>query len=182
MTRADIIKLIHVGLSNGAIARQTGVTPKTVRDTRQKLGLPPSTHGYPPGLTLEQTWQARTQPTDDGHLRWTGSHNSSGVPGFQYHGRWHSARAVAFRLRTGRDPVGYCKAGCGQPWCVAPEHVDDEQNRQHIRAAMRALLGMPTPPQTCPAGHDQAVHGRIDANHKHYCGAGNRAQIGRAHV
>lgn len=171
--RDDIARLLHEGHSNTAIARQLHVDRTTVRRTRTAIGLPPSNHGYPQGLSLEDTWQTRTQPVDGGHLQWTGAHNACGVPGLTYHGTWHSARAIAFTLRTGRDPVGYVKAECDHPDCVAPGCVDDEQGRQRTRAAMRAVLGMPPRPTTCPAGHDQTVHGRLDSRSVHYCAACN---------
>lgn len=174
--RPDIEALIREGHSNAAIARQLHVATKTVRATRTALDLPPSQHGHPHGLTLEQTWQARTQPVDGGHLEWDGQHNSHGVPILNWHGKRHSAYRIAYRIRTGREPVGKVKPSCEHPGCVAPEHVDDDATRQRDRAAMRAVLGMPPRPTRCPHGHDQAVHGRLKGNNVHYCTACDTGQ------
>lgn len=173
--RPDIAALIHEGLSNTTIARRLHVATKTVRATRECLGLPPSRHGYSQGLTLEETWRARARAVDGGHLEWTGQRNSHGVPVLKHGGRRLSAYRIAFRIRAGRDPEGVVWPACGMPGCVAPDHLDDNAIRQRDRQAMRAVLGMGPRPERCPEGHDQAAHGRLKGDSRHYCAACDRA-------
>lgn len=178
----DLAQLINQGLSNQAIARQLHIATKTVRAARQHLGIAPSQHGHPQGLTLEQTWRQRTRPVDGGHMAWTGQHNSHGVPVLKHRGQRLSAYRIAFSIRTGRDPQGVVRPACGMQGCVAPHCMDDNATRQHNRQAMRDILRMPPRPNQCRRGHDQAVHGRLRGSNVHYCAACERqaAREGRA--
>ncbi|MER5951193.1 hypothetical protein ABT127_34665 [Streptomyces sp. NPDC001904] len=116
--------------------------------------------------TLEEKWASCTRPGEDGHLLWTGERNGkSGSPVMRHRDTGYSPAAVAFRQRTGRDPHGYVFAACGQRHCVAPDHVQDQDERAAARTALR---GAPVP-GTCRYGHAQAAHGRFEPDGTAYC-------------
>lgn len=54
---------------------------------------------------------------------WTGKHTPSGLPTIYSDGTSISARRVAVREFTDRDPNGNIKPSCGNPSCVRPEHM-----------------------------------------------------------
>jgi hypothetical protein len=167
--RADVAELLRAGLTNIEVARRLGCDRHAVGDARRALGIPPVPRQP---LSLEEKWRACTEPVEGGHLRWTGPRQKrSGSPVMRYREKPVSPAAVAFRIRTGRDPVGYCFAECGYPHCVAPEHVDDAATRDRDRGTLRLLIGRPERPTTCAHGHDQAVHGRFERDGRAYCGA-----------
>ncbi|MFE2712304.1 hypothetical protein ACFXKI_10005 [Streptomyces mirabilis] len=91
--------------------------------------------------TPEELFWSRTRPTKDGHLIWTGYHNSNSVPAFRHGGRGYSARIVAFRIKHGRDPEGYVKAACDVDGCVHPNCVDDRKMRERTESAFAAIFG-----------------------------------------
>lgn len=115
--------------------------------------------------TIEAKWAARTIPTPDGHLRWTGAY------ALRWDGLQHSPGVIAFHIRTGRDPIGRVQADCGTRHCVQPTHVDDAAGRARTRAQIRAIHGIPPPAPACRRGHDQARHGRLDSDGIAYCDA-----------
>ncbi|NED83513.1 hypothetical protein G3I76_25900, partial [Streptomyces sp. SID11233] len=80
-----------------------------------------------------------------------------------------SPLAIAFRMRTGREPVGQVRAECDVPYCVAPDCVEDEPGRLRIREQLRYLKGTAERPPFCVHGHDQAVHGRYERDGTAYC-------------
>ncbi|MFD7205908.1 hypothetical protein [Streptomyces sp. NPDC059893] len=106
-------------------------------------------------------WILLTQPAEDGHLLWT-DERKNGSPVMRYREVPHSPTAVAFRIRTGRDPRGQVFAACGLQHCVAPDHVQDQTERRAARSASRPHL---------PGryGHDQAEHGRYTPGGSPYC-------------
>jgi hypothetical protein len=125
--RADIIALLSEGHSDRYIARTLGTYPKRVSTIRTELDLP---HYQPtPGATLEQKWAARAEPATGGHMRWAGALRG-GMPNLMWKQRNYSARRVAFVIGHGREPVGRVRPGCGQAWCIAPEHATDEPMRR----------------------------------------------------
>ncbi|MFJ2017218.1 hypothetical protein [Streptomyces nodosus] len=89
---------------------------------------------------------------------------------FTHQGTYYRARAVAFELRTGRAPVGYVKAECDYPECVAPQCVEDEPGRNRARAQLAAVVGTATDLVECTRGHDTATHRRYDRDGRPYCG------------
>ncbi|GGJ81840.1 hypothetical protein GCM10011583_11620 [Streptomyces camponoticapitis] len=172
VTDAQIISLLHRGMSNTGIAQQIHCCKARVARIRRRLGIP-NVPAQP--LTLEQKWAARTRSVDGGHLEWTGGRQStSGTPVMRYGDKLHTAAAIAFRIRTGREPQGYAYAECGFNHCVAPAHVDDEPARAKTRAALRYLTGLGERPAKCGQGHDQAVEGRYTPNGRSYCEACKR--------
>lgn len=173
-TREDIVRALRTGQSDTAISRQLRCDRVRVRAIRRSLGLP-CVPLQP--LTLEQKWATFTKPAEGGHVEWTGERQSaSGTPVLRYREKPYSSAAVAFRVRTGRDPVGYVFAECGVRHCVAPAHVEDEPGRARAREQLRLITGRGERPETCVHGHDQAEHGLYESDGRAYCGACKRAQ------
>lgn len=163
---AEIRELLHQG-SSEAIARQLKVDRGAVRRIRGLVGVPSPD---PQPLSLEEKWQERTREVEVGHLEWTGERvGPSRTPVMRYRGKSYTAAAIAFRQRTGRDPVGQVKAECDMRQCVAPAHVEDEPGRTRLREQLRLLLGKGERPKSCRRGHDQAEHGRLLPGGVAYC-------------
>ena len=140
MIRADVAELLRAGHPNHTIARQLHIDHRTVAATRRVLGLPKA-RNQRVAATPEELFWSRTRPTDDGHLLWTGYRNSHGVPALGHGGRGLSAYRIAFRIKHGREPVGYAKNGCGVEGCVHPNCIDDRPMRQRTDAAFAAIFG-----------------------------------------
>ncbi|MFF4752676.1 hypothetical protein ACWD5R_11330 [Streptomyces sp. NPDC002514] len=181
-TRADITAMLRDGHSNSRISRDLRCDKHRVARIRAELDLP----AYVPveqTRTLEEKWAAFTQPADGGHLEWTGERAAtSATPVLRYKEESHSPAAVAFRIRTGRDAVGYAIADCGRQHCVAPDHVEDEAGRKRNREQLRYLTGGQERKPFCVHGHDQAEHGRYKPDGTAYCEAckADRKQAARA--
>ncbi|ELP67626.1 hypothetical protein STRTUCAR8_08623 [Streptomyces turgidiscabies Car8] len=156
--------------SSSAIARMLGVDRAAVRRIRGEAGIP-----YVPAeqaRTLEEKWASHTRPADGGHVEWTGERQStSGSPTMRYKEASYSPAAVAFRIKHGRDAVGYTIADCGLKHCVAPDHVVDEAGRIRIREQLRYVMGGQVRKPFCRHGHDQAEHGRYETDGTAYCEA-----------
>lgn len=170
-TNADITAMLRDGHSNSRIARELHVDKQRVRRIRAELDLP----AFVPveqTRTIEEKWALFARAADGGHVEWTGERQStSGTPTMRYKEEFHSPAAVAFRIKHGRDAVGYAMADCGRKHCVAPDHVNDEAGRQQARREVRAERGLGDIPATCCRGHDQAEHGRLDTDGSAYCEA-----------
>lgn len=168
-TRQEIVALIQQGKSNSAIARELHCDKARAARIRTELGLPNAARQP---LTLEEKWAARTRPLDGGHLEWLGEHvGRSGTPVMRYREASYTATGIAFRIRTGRDPVGYAIAECDRHHCVAPAHVEDDPGRQQAREQLRYLTGGQQRHERCAHGHDQTKHGRYSPTGTAYCGA-----------
>lgn len=172
----QIRELLREGLSNSAIVRELHVDKAAVRRIREDMGVP----GFAQQpLSLEEKWATFTEPIEGGHLGWTGSRGTrSGTPLLRYREKTYTAGAIAFRQRTGHDPVGQVRAECDVQQCIAPAHVEDEPGRKHLREQLRYLLGKGERPSHCRRGHDQAEHGRYLRDGVAYCEA--CSQINRA--
>jgi hypothetical protein len=133
MNRAAIEELLHAGYGNKAIAQQVHVCRNRVAAIRAELGLPRSRRRYV-AASPEALFQQRTQPADGGHLAWTGYRNSKGVPAVRTVDGMRTAYRIAFRIRWGREPVGYVKPGCEYDGCVHPDHVEDQPMREQYAA------------------------------------------------
>ncbi|MFE0329037.1 hypothetical protein ACFW08_20090 [Streptomyces sp. NPDC058960] len=131
--RADVAELLRAGHSDRAIARQLHVDAKTVAAARAALGIPKAKSGYKAAATAEDLFWRRTQPTDDGHLMWTGTRNRHSGPSIRYSGRNLSAYRIAFRIANGREPEGYALPSCGRDGCVKPDHLADRASRAQAR-------------------------------------------------
>lgn len=135
--RADIIRLLAEGHSDREIHRRLGAYPRRVGRIRAELGIP--MWEPKPALTLEQRWEANTRTVPGGHMQWKGTLRG-GMPNLVYLQRNYSARRVAFEIGHGRQPEGRVLPGCGQPWCIAPEHATDEPMRR-ADAKYAAIFG-----------------------------------------
>lgn len=158
-----IVELLRDGVSNTEIGHRLRTDRHAVARIRRDLGLPNIVQHT---QTLDEKWAANTRPADGGHVEWTGERGtSSGTPVMRYREQSYSPAAIAFRMRTGRDPQGYAFAECGMKHCVAPEHVDDEAGRRAARAKLHPgpLTGR------CRYGHERAEHGRFEPDGTAYC-------------
>ncbi|MEV3857776.1 hypothetical protein AB0J38_26055 [Streptomyces sp. NPDC050095] len=168
-TRTDIIALLHDGHSNLRISRELHCDKARVARIRRELGLPdhvPTERTR----TVEEKWHTFARPTDNGHVEWLGERaTGSGTPVMRHKEQPYSPAAVAFRIRHGRDAVGYAIADCGRKHCVAPDHVEDEAGRRRNREQLRYLTGGRERPPQCVHGHDQAEHGRYAPDGTAYC-------------
>ncbi|MEU6758015.1 hypothetical protein [Streptomyces sp. NPDC046685] len=137
---SNVAELLHAGLSDRAVARELHTDAKAVSSIRATLGIPKARSGKRAAATVEELFQARTEATPDGHLRWTGT-TCQGTPSVRFQRRNLSAYRIAFRIRTGREPVGKALPACGTAGCVAPDHIDDQPMREHNRSTFNALFG-----------------------------------------
>lgn len=136
--RADIAAMLHAGHTDNAIVRELHTSKRAVANHRRHLRLPPTPRTAP---TLEQAWATYARPAGQGHMEWTGPVSHSGTPVVTHRQARHSARAVAFRIRYGRDPIGYAKAACDHPGCVAPACVTDKPMRTQLNTQFNAIFG-----------------------------------------
>ncbi|MFE4397193.1 MULTISPECIES: hypothetical protein [Streptomycetaceae] len=91
--------------------------------------------------SAEAKLAALTRPTGDGHLDWTGPHDSGGRPLLNWRGRHCAPARPAFAQHYGRPPEGRVTAACDHPGCLAGAHLDDRLTRaEHARAY--AALGL----------------------------------------
>lgn len=174
--RIDIADALRAGGTDRGIAAALGCDRSTVAKTRKSLNIGPAPKPAPANrsaLTIEEKWHTFTEPTEDGHLLWTGRTTSgSGSPVFKHRERDYSALKVAFMIRTGKEPDGYAKAACERKGCVLPEHVDDTAIRTRDREALAALTGRWHRQEThCRRGHIYSEHGRYFPDGSRYCGA-----------
>jgi hypothetical protein len=167
--RSDIIAMLRDGHSNKRIATELRVDKTRVRRIRIELGLPQFVRTEET-RSIEDKWRLYAEPLDGGHMQWTGERSTnSNLPLVSFKERHYSAAAIAFRIRTGRDPEGYALADCGLTHCVAPAHVEDAPGRRRNREQLRYLQGRGPLPERCKAGHEQSVHGRLATDGRSYC-------------
>lgn len=167
-TRDQILALLREGRSTAYIARELRVDKGRVRRIRNAENLPVYVSGSEQP-TLEERWRQHAIPTTDGHMEWTGERGNYGRPLVSYQYRHHSAAGIAFRIRTGRNPVGHVLADCGIKHCIAPDHVLDADERRRTREQLRYLQGRQPLRETCQNGHEQVVHARIGTDGIAYC-------------
>jgi WhiB family redox-sensing transcriptional regulator len=82
---------------------------------------------------LVDAYLGRTIQGDNGHVWWRGKKSTYTVAG-----RVFTPAQIAFEVGYGREPQGHVKATCGQPLCLAPEHLSDgamRWRRSHLTAA-----------------------------------------------
>jgi hypothetical protein len=169
-TRADIIAMLQDGHSNSRIMRELRCDKQRVRRIRAELDLPKFVPAEQT-RTVEDKWRLFAKPVDGGHIEWTGERaKGNGTPVMRYKEQSCSPAAVAFEMRHGRPPQGYVRAECGMQHCVAPDHVNDEAGRQHVRRALRAERGLGDVPAKCISGHDLAEHAKFEPDGTAYCG------------
>lgn len=166
-TREQIITALRAGHSIYRINKELRADRARIRAIRDEIGLGIYVR---PTRTIEDKWHDYARPIADGHMEWTGERGmTSSTPLLSYKERHHSAAAIAFRIRTGRDPQGQAIADCGMKHCVAPDHVEDEVGRQRSREQLRYLQGGRARRERCRNGHEQSVHGRFASDGRAYC-------------
>lgn len=171
-------KLISEGEHDSAVSKALGIDRRTSARIRRDMGMPPKRSAIPLDVKLRRDWR----PREDGHTGWDGRRYSSGGPSVRKHGQDTPATHVAFKLRTGRYPVGIVKTECGERECLTPAHLSDEIERRTVRMQERALLGMvPQPWDVCPAGtHRWDEDGRLEPNLKPYCKSCNTERAAKS--
>ncbi|MEU7092956.1 hypothetical protein [Kitasatospora aureofaciens] len=156
------------------IAAELGVDKSCVAKVRRELGvLFVPTRGRP----VAERWAEMLLIIRGGHLVWNGPRSRpgpGGSPVLKVRGRNVSPGRLGFEWATGRAPVGSVLPECGQPGCLAPDHLDDAAGRTEVRVKVRYLLGKPKARETCVRGHDQAVYGRYEPNGNAHCAACRR--------
>ncbi|MBZ6258159.1 hypothetical protein KVH22_21825 [Streptomyces olivaceus] len=168
--------LLRQGATNRAIAQAAGIDRTTAARYRAQLGFGPAPKRPAPNrspLTVEQKVMTLIRPVGGGHAEWTGRRTkANGTATFTHHERTYTARSIAFRAHTGREPVGYVTAECDRPdWCVAPAHLEDEPGRTRARGALAVVTGRATSLVECSRGHATAEHRRYLPDGGPYCGA-----------
>jgi len=132
--REDVADLLRAGVPQIQIARRLHVGQITVQRTREALGIPSTGAGCrPTATTFAEALHAHTEPTDDGHIRWTGHVDPQGSPRVQLKHDKRSAYRVAFVLHYGREPVGRVTPTCRMQGCVRGDHMADQAMRQQPR-------------------------------------------------
>jgi hypothetical protein len=165
--REQALALIRQGCSDHEVHRRLRMDREAIRRIRRQLAIP--TQPLQP-LSVEQKWALRARELPGGHMEWTGSLSTgSRTPILHYRGKVFTAAAIAFRIRTGRDPVGHVMPECDLPHCVAPRHLDDAAIRLRDRQALREILQMGPGPSHCGHGHDQDEYGRRSPAGVSYC-------------
>ncbi|MFE5591488.1 WhiB family transcriptional regulator [Streptomyces sp. NPDC056549] len=80
---------------------------------------------------LADTYVRSTVQGDGGHVWWRGRKSSYSVAG-----RVFTPRQLAFEVSRSRPPEGPIRTSCGEPYCVAAEHLTDGRMRwRHARLA-----------------------------------------------
>ncbi|BFP50114.1 hypothetical protein KCMC57_64820 (plasmid) [Kitasatospora sp. CMC57] len=77
---------------------------------------------------------ALTEPTADGHLRWTGPTDGD-HPLLKHAGRRWPVLSLAFEQTHGRKPSGSVSVDCTHPHCLLGEHLSDKASRVQLRPA-----------------------------------------------
>ncbi|MGC0427644.1 hypothetical protein RKD32_003999 [Streptomyces sp. SAI-195] len=175
-TVQTLAELFAQGATNNDAVRALGIDKSTAARYRTRLGFGPAPKRPAPNrstLTVEQKVMTFMRSVEGGHMEWAGRRTkNTGTPVFTHHERTYTARSIAFRAHTGRDPEGYVTAECDQPeWCVAPAHLEDEPGRTRARAALAVITGRATSLVECNRGHATAEHRRYLPDGAPYCGA-----------
>lgn len=167
---ARVAELAAQGTPTSTIANELHMDRRSVREIRNTAGHPAKPKPGVTTSTMEEKWTKLTNRVGGGHLEWLGERaKRSGTPVLRYREVSYSPAAIAFRMRTGREPEGQCFAECGFPHCVSPEHVDDTTTRVRDREALRRVIGMRPAPKVCRKGHDQKAEGRRLPDGRSYC-------------
>ncbi|WP_262059722.1 hypothetical protein [Streptomyces sp. STR69] len=140
--RRDIEERLRKGIPQVHIASELGVSQAAVRRTREALGLSVPRSGRRERYgSLAEGFRANTEPSDGGHLRWTGR-----AERYVYFRKQRiTAARLSFELHFGRPPVGQATASCGMADCLAGAHLADRPMRQANRradAAFTAIFGL----------------------------------------
>ena len=144
------VVMLRAGATHAEIYNALRLSPNRVCELRKAHSIPvPDRHNAwnARRLTVDEAFTRHTQPTEDGHLLWTGPRAGRGFP-LTASGLTHNARAIAFEKHHGREPEGRLRriTDCDHPDCIAGAHHTDNRIRQaHARAdkAYTAIFGDP---------------------------------------
>jgi hypothetical protein len=129
--RADVAELLRQDVSQRQIVRRLGVTPLSVQQAREALGLSaPRTGRRYTYASLEDAFRHGAEPMADGHVQWVGYRDKDGTPRVCYRQQPQAAPRVAFVLHNGREPVGKALPTCGMKGCIAGAHLADRPMRE----------------------------------------------------
>lgn len=139
------VTMLRSGASYEEIRRALGFGRNRIAALRKqhRIPVPHRDRNAAQRRTIDEAFARYAQPTDDGHLLWTGTRSGRGFD-LIASGRTHNARAVAFRKHHGRAPEGHIRRTCDQPGCIAGAHHTDHRIRAaHQRAdqAFTAIFG-----------------------------------------
>jgi hypothetical protein len=142
-TDEQILQQLRAGATYAEIYERLGNrNPTRIAQLRREHGIPVVWRTN--GRTPEQTYALYATPAGDGHARWAGAW-SGRMPAIHLPGtgrRKESALRFAFRQLHGSDPIGYVRPGCGQPWCVAGDHLTDRLTRTQPTTPTQAIALM----------------------------------------
>jgi hypothetical protein len=140
--RQAIAAKLRAGVPQIRIARELDVDAATVRRIGDAEGLPRPSRGTPPThASIEDAFRAGIEPGPDGHVLWTG-YTDAGLPMVFHVQQRVPAPKVAFRLHTGRDPIGRITRTCDMQRCVAGGHLADQPMRQANKRADTAYAAI----------------------------------------
>lgn len=126
-------------LSDRDLAQRFNVEEEFVARVRTEQGLPAFSAGRRVRReVVEAAYLAHVEDVDGGHQRWTGTVTRDGAPMVTTRFGQESAHRVAFRMATGRPPVGYVRVSCTFPHCVARGHQADRRLREERRRSAPA--------------------------------------------
>jgi hypothetical protein len=137
-TFEEIAAALRSGLSVAETVRRLHAGKARVTAIRNAIHVPPARPGRRVAADLASDFYPRARRRN-GHLIWVGT-ITGGHPRLRHQGEYLSAYKAAFILRTGRQPLGYCKADCGVELCVEPQHVDDAAGRARYDAIFGEAL------------------------------------------
>lgn len=169
---ARIIALAKEGVPNTVIAVEVGLSRQQVAAILRHNKVPSAPPARKVRKPIEVEWADHTIEVAGGHLLWRedGVHTSTGSGRLHYNKVRYSAAQIAYKIRTGRWPVGVVYAVCDIAHCIQLLHVADTATRQRVRKVVRRdLYGRQAPPESCRAGHKQAEHGRLSPDGISYC-------------
>ncbi|AVV46439.1 hypothetical protein C6376_39180 [Streptomyces sp. P3] len=141
-------------LREGTTPRQIMAAGIASRSTVYKVRAVLQTPGERRAGTVAEALARYTEPTSDGHARWTGPTtraDGTGQPRLWAHNRRHTPRREAFRAHHHRAPEGPVTATCTYPGCIAGPHLADEPIRQaaaedaRLNAQFDAIFGTNAP-------------------------------------
>lgn len=160
--RADVTELLLAGHSNAEVARRCHIDPTTAAKARAALGLPKAKPGIKPAATPEDLFWHRVQPTEDGHMEWTG-YRVGGTPALRHGGCHRTAYRIAYRIATGREPEGHALPSCGRDHCVRPGHHADRADRARAEARATAVRAWARGRKRAARAREREREKRVDA-------------------
>lgn len=165
--RVVIEMSIRAGLSDRKITDMLKVNRRTVAMIRAEIGIAPKNRT----VDTDQYIRAHTsEPSDRGHVYWTGRLTTSRTPVVRHNGREVQVVRYLFEQLYGRPPVGMVKSECDAAGCIAAMHMQDEPGRTATRLLLRQLHGYQAPWSECSTcGSTWRETGRVQVDLELYC-------------